>query len=165
MKTLEHPRSLAVASARLELDTSAELKTLLDELRTPACRPSLASTFPSAGQGHRRPVHVRYTRTARFVARKGAMKPEGVSSGDLSRVRGTHRLTVPSIKTVLGTLWELRLLGWFPSDVSYMEYSAIAAIVAARTERPADTLDLIPAWFADRYTSDELRAYRDGKAG
>lgn len=91
------------------------------------------------------------------------MVPEGCSTKDLQRTRDNHRLNVESIKDVLATLWDFRLLGWLPSDTSYLEYAQIAEIVAEGTRRPMDTQELMPDWFARRHNPDELKAFRDGK--
>ncbi|TIR42680.1 MAG: hypothetical protein E5X64_04395 [Mesorhizobium sp.] len=144
----------------------AEVTAAIDAMRSIPAGPSLAATFPVGRNWHHSrhaPLPVRYTRTARRLAHCGAMVPEGCSTKDLQRTRDNHRLNVESIKDVLATLWDFRLLGWLPSDTSYLEYAQIAEIVAEGTRRPMDTQELMPDWFARRHNPDELKAFRDGK--
>ncbi|TPJ34428.1 hypothetical protein [Mesorhizobium sp. B2-8-3] len=145
---------------------AADIAATIDAMRAAPNKPSLASTFPVAGKWHQSrhaPLPLRFTRTARRLAHCGAMVPEGCSLKDMQRVRDNHRLNVESIQGVLKTLWDFRLLGWFPSDTSYLEYDRIAEIVANGTQRPKDTRDLMPEWFTRRHSVDELKAFRDGE--
>ncbi|MBZ9977808.1 hypothetical protein [Mesorhizobium sp. BR-1-1-10] len=144
----------------------AELLALREAMRTPTTTPSLAKTFPSLRNrpwGREFPLPVRITRATRRLAHVGGMVPEGCSVKDMERVRCNHRIHVNVIKEILRTLWSFRLLGWLPSDTVYLEHDQIAEIVAAGTQRPADTQDLMPDWFTHRHSVDELQAFRAGK--
>ncbi|WP_192177715.1 hypothetical protein [Mesorhizobium amorphae] len=145
---------------------AAEIAATIDAMSAAPAKPSLAATFPIGRYWHQSrhaPLPVRYTRTARRLAHCGAMVPEGCSVKDLQRARDNHRLNVEGIKGVLETLWSFRLLGWFPSDTTYLEYDHIAELVAEGTRRPKDAQYLMPEWFTRRYPLDELKAFRHGK--
>lgn len=147
------------------LPASADIAATIDAMRDPPTTPSLAATFPTHGRhwGRTSPLSIRFTRATRRLAHVGGMVPEGCSQKDMERVRCNHRISVDAIRDMLGTLWSFRLLGWLPSDTIYLDHVQIAAIVAAGTQRPKDTQDLMPHWFTRRYSVDELKAFRDGK--
>ncbi|MER8639179.1 hypothetical protein [Mesorhizobium sp. M1365] len=148
-----------------ELTASADIAATIDAMRATPAKPSLAATFPTHGRhwGRTSPLPLRITRAARRLAHVGGMLPEGCTAKDMERVRCNHRVHVNAIKDILGTLWSFRLLGWLPSDTNYFEYDRITEIVAAGTQRPKDTQDLMPEWFTRRHSVDELRSFRDGK--
>lgn len=108
----------------------------------------------------KRPVHVRQTQAARRLAHNGAMLPEGCKREELEAVSNLRNLSAPQIKEILATLWAFRLLGWQEADVSYFSYTEIVAIVRNGTERPADTIDIIPAWFTKSRSPEELARFR-----
>lgn len=109
------------------------------------------------------PLDIRFTSTARMLAHRGAMAPEGVSEKDLERSRNNFRLFPAQTKQVLGMLWSFRLLGWFPGDTLYLTFDQITAYVSSGTRRPSDTQDLMPHGFTVRHTAADLREYRAGK--
>ncbi|MDG4896493.1 hypothetical protein P9272_23275 [Mesorhizobium sp. WSM4976] len=144
----------------------AELLALHAAMRTPSKTPSLAKTFPCPDKRHwarESPLPIRLTRATRRLANNGAMALEGCAAGEMERVRTNHRIRIDVLKDIMKTLWSFRLLGWLPSDTLYLTWSQAEQFVAAGTQRPADTLDLIPEWFARRHTADELKTFRDGK--
>jgi hypothetical protein len=54
----------------------------------------------------------------------------------MNRTKSNHALSVNQIKEIMGTLWELRLLGFTPADTLGMEYAQIVEIVATGNPRP-----------------------------
>ncbi|MDW9499143.1 hypothetical protein GOB08_11700 [Sinorhizobium meliloti] len=120
-------------------------------------------------QGQRRrafrtaPLSARCSSSARMLAQRGAMAPEGVTARNLERTRSNFRVPVPTIKRILGVLWDFRLLGWFPGDALYLTFEQMEQFVSQGTRRPADTQDLMPDWFTLRYSADDLRELRSGK--
>lgn len=109
------------------------------------------------------PFPVRQTSTARYLAQRGAMAPEGVTAANLERSRNNHRLNRAEIKAILLSLWKFRLLGWLPGDISYLTYEDVVERVSRHERRPADTQDLMPHWFTIRQSADDLEEYRKGK--
>ncbi|RUX30382.1 hypothetical protein EOA23_12155 [Mesorhizobium sp. M2A.F.Ca.ET.042.01.1.1] len=152
-------------TAPVDAAGDAELLALRAALRNPSTIPSLARTFPHPDKRHwarESPLPVRLTRATRRLAHNGAMAPEGCTAGEMERVRTNHRIRIDVLKDIMKTLWSFRLLGWLPSDTLYLTWSQVEEFVAAGTQRPADTLDLIPDWFTRRHTADELKTFRDG---
>jgi hypothetical protein len=128
---------------------------------------SLAATFP-IGRRPRRPplreapLHIRQDKAARWLARKGAMEPEGCPADVLQSTAEGHALTPAEIKEILTTLWSFRLLGWSPVDPIYLRYNRIRKLVRHGVQRPADTIDYIAAEFAAELTAGDLERFRRG---
>ena len=145
---------------------SPEYKAVVDQLRAPTSTPSMAATFSlfrrRPHEQRHAPIPIRFNRTARYLAWRGAMEPEGVSTENLIRARDRHRLSASSIKEVLKTLWAFRLLGWCPGDTNYLDWSEVADIVTRECPRPLDTIDLMPAHFVRRHRPDDITAFRAG---
>jgi len=106
---------------------------------------SLAKTF--APFRHRGPRVNRHTKALRVLAKCGAMTPEGCSARLLHHVHESHGVAVADIKSMLGTLWNARLLGWHPMDTEWLTFERVREIVEHGTHRPADVHDIMPVGF------------------
>lgn len=103
---------------------------ILARMKSPCVTPSLAATFPPRQhQPRSAPMPERMTRTARCLAHRGAMEPEGCTREELMRAKRLYRVPTPAIEEILRTLWAFRLLGYGPADTLGITYEQITELV------------------------------------